>query len=197
VRKALPGNENDGNTGAGNVTATKEPATATKAPTTPVQQTQVSASKTTLSLNKDSLTLYTAGQTKYQLEVVGETTAEITWKSSSPKTATVTEDGLVKAKKAGKATITATVNGQEITCAVTVKNPKVKVKKKSLTVKKGHKIKIGYTLKPAGQKPVFTSKNKKIAKVTKAGVVSGVKKGKTKITLKYGGTKVTIKVRVK
>jgi hypothetical protein len=168
------------------------------------QETDISASQaqgatteSTPSLNKDSITLYTAGQTKYQLEVVGANAGEITWKSSSPKTASVSGNGLVTAKKAGKTTITAVIDGQELSCAVIVKNPKVTVKKKSLTVKKGRKVKIGYTLNPTGQKPVFTSKNKKIAKVTKAGVVSGIKKGKTKITLKYGGTTVTIKVRVK
>lgn len=42
------------------------------------------------------------------------------WKSSKPAVATVNSNGKVTAKKAGKATITATVNGKSLTCAVTV-----------------------------------------------------------------------------
>lgn len=42
------------------------------------------------------------------------------WKSSKPSVATVNANGKVKAKKVGKTTITATVNGKSMTCAVTV-----------------------------------------------------------------------------
>lgn len=42
------------------------------------------------------------------------------WKSSKKKIASVSSSGKIKAKKAGKATITATVNGKKISCKVTV-----------------------------------------------------------------------------
>ena len=44
----------------------------------------------------------------------------ITWKSNKPKIATVNKSGKVVAKKKGKATITATVNGKKVKCVVTV-----------------------------------------------------------------------------
>lgn len=44
----------------------------------------------------------------------------ITWKSSNKKVATVSSKGVVKAKKAGKATITAKCGGHSLTCKVTV-----------------------------------------------------------------------------
>lgn len=44
----------------------------------------------------------------------------ISWSSSNKKVATVTSDGMVYGKKAGKATITAKYNGKKYTCAITV-----------------------------------------------------------------------------
>lgn len=43
----------------------------------------------------------------------------------------------------------------------------------------------------------FVSANKKSATVSSKGVIKGIKKGKTKITLIYGGTKKVITVTVK
>lgn len=72
----------------------------------------------TVKFNKSKLTLY-VGKT-YKLKITG-TTATITWSSSKKSVATVTKAGKVTAKKAGKTTITATVNGKKYTCKVTVK----------------------------------------------------------------------------
>ena len=44
----------------------------------------------------------------------------VTWKSSNPRIADVSKAGLVKAKKAGTATITAKVGKKKLTCKVTV-----------------------------------------------------------------------------
>lgn len=44
----------------------------------------------------------------------------VTWKSSNPKIASVSKAGLVTAKKAGTATITAKVGKKKLTCKVTV-----------------------------------------------------------------------------
>lgn len=58
---------------------------------------------------------------------------KITWSSSRKSVATVTSKGKVKAKKAGKATITAKVSGKRYTCAVTVESKTdYFVKKKAL-----------------------------------------------------------------
>ena len=67
-------------------------------------------------------------------------------------------------------------------------------------LKKGNKVKLKAKLKPANatEKVTFKSSNKKVAKVTKNGVVKAVKKGKCKITVKTAsGKKAVVKVTVK
>gem|GEM_PF-1237316 len=68
-------------------------------------------------LSKTKLTL-TVGKT-YRLSVKG-TRAKVSWNSGNKKVATVS-NGLVKAKKAGSATITAKAGKKKLTCKVTVK----------------------------------------------------------------------------
>ena len=70
------------------------------------------------------------------------------------------------------------------------------VAKKTLTVKKGKKIKVKASTSPTA-KITYKSKNKKIAEVTAKGVIKGKKKGKTTITVKANGLTKKIKVRVK
>lgn len=82
----------------------------------------------------------------------------------------------------------------------TVKAKKVVVNKKRIVLKKGKKVKLKVKLKPvnATEKVTFKSSNKKVAKVTKNGVVKAVKKGKCKITVKTAsGKKAVVKVTVK
>jgi hypothetical protein len=151
-----------------------------------------------ISLNVSDITLYTAGEKQFQLKVTGNVTS-VRWESSNKKVVTVTQDGLITAKKKGIATITVACNenGQTLTCKVTVKRPKVTIKKSLLIIKKGKKAKINYVLNPKGDKPVFISKNKKVAKVTAVGVVKGIRKGNTKIIVKYGGVSKVVKIHVK
>lgn len=84
------------------------------------------AEAATVKLNKKSLSLE-VGKT-YTLKVSG-TKKKVTWSTSDKKIATVNKSGKVTAKKAGKATITATVDKKKYTCKVTVTkaiNPLVK-----------------------------------------------------------------------
>lgn len=69
-------------------------------------------------INTKSFTI-TAGQ-KRTLKVTNKT-GKITWKTSKKSVATVSGEGVVTAKKAGKATITASVDGCKLTCKVKVK----------------------------------------------------------------------------
>lgn len=54
------------------------------------------------------------------MKVTGKA-GKVTWKSSKKSVAAVSSKGVVTAKKAGKAKITATVDGCKLTCTVTVK----------------------------------------------------------------------------
>ncbi len=90
--------------------------------TLPLAKTEV-AYAATVKLTKKALTLET-GKTS-TLKITG-TSAKVTWSSSNKAVATVSTKGVVSAKKAGTATITATVNKKKYTCKVTVKKPVVK-----------------------------------------------------------------------
>ena len=72
-------------------------------------------------LNKTKLTL-SVGKT-YQL-VVKNTTKNVKWKSIKKDVVAVTQNGKIKAKKAGKTRVIATVGSKKLTCTVTVKAKK-------------------------------------------------------------------------
>ncbi len=80
---------------------------------------------------------------------------------------------------AGALVLTTVATG---TTSEAAKKTKLKTKKVSIYVK--GKKKISITGKKAKHKYTFTSKKKKIAKVSKTGVITGVKAGKTTITVK-------------
>ena len=141
-------------------------------------------------LNKTSVTLYTKGKKIIQLSA--DTESVVKYTSDNEKVAAVDENGRVTAKKAGTALITASADGYQSTCRIVVKKPTFKVAKKMIKVKKGKKARIIVTVCPS-TKVVFASANKKIAAVTKKGMLKGMKKGQTKIKVKcYGITKTVI-----
>ena len=76
------------------------------------------AVKPALTMNEESMTI-TAGQ-KEKLKVINANDT-VTWSSNKEAVAKVSSNGVVKAKKAGTAIITARVGKEEITCKVIVK----------------------------------------------------------------------------
>ena len=141
-------------------------------------------------LNKTSVTLYTKGEKIIQLSA--DTESVVKYTSDNEKVAVVDENGRVTAKKAGTALITASADGYQSTCRIVVKKPTFKVAKKMIKVKKGKKARIIVKVRPT-TKVVFASANKKIAAVTKKGMLKGMKKGRTKTKVKcYGITKTVI-----
>ena len=117
--------------------------------------------------------------------------AKVTYKINKKKIASVSKKGVVKAKKPGKAKITVKSGSKKVVVKVVVKKIKKKVTKvtapKNVTVKVGAKQKIKTSVKPKKatlKKLTFKSSAKKIAKVNAKGVITGVKAGKAKITVK-------------
>lgn len=143
-----------------------------------------------VSLSATSLSL-SAGQSK-TLTVSG-TTEAAQWSSDNTSVATVDSAGKVTAKKAGKATITATVGDRTLTCSVTVKKPVISAK--SFTITAGQKR----TLKVTGKvgKVTWKTSKKSVATVSSKGVVTAKKAGKATITASVDGCKLTCKVTVK
>ena len=94
-------------------------------------------------LNKTKKTIQ-AGET-LQLKLKG-CKEEVTWRSSDTKVATVSDTGLVKGKKGGKAVITASAGGKDYTCKITVQSA-LTIPQDKLTLKKGKSKTIQVTLK--------------------------------------------------
>lgn len=80
---------------------------------------KVTVLKTSLVINKKSVTLE-AGQ-RERLYAGASTDTIIKWSSSRPSVATINENGVITAKKAGTAMITVTADSTSVTCRVTVK----------------------------------------------------------------------------
>ncbi|NLW79266.1 MAG: hypothetical protein GXY32_07655 [Ruminococcaceae bacterium] len=131
------------------------------------------------------------------------------WASSNEAVASVNPTGLVNARGAGTATITAkTLAGKKAQCTITVANSAITVERVAVNAKaitlarKGKTAQIECTVYPenaSNQAVEFTSSNEKVAKVSKTGKVTAVKKGTATVTVrtKEGGKKATVKVTVK
>ena len=179
-------------------TATPTPAQPTVAPTQPTATPAptVAPAKGITATAKAS-TIYTKGKTSTTITVEKTgVTGKAKFTSSNKKVATVTSKGVVKAKKAGKTTITVKVGNYTKKVVIQVKKPSLKLAKSSATIKKGKTVKIKATATPSG-KVTYKSSNKKVATVTAKGVVKGKKKGTATITVTSNGVSKKFKVKVK
>lgn len=126
--------------------------------------------------------------------------------SSSDETiATVDENGIVIAKKAGTVEITITIGEVSAKVTINVKSADIPVEKitfsdTQITVIKGSKYELSWTLNPkypTNTNLTFESSNKKVATVDSNGVITGVAEGTATITAKAAsGVKATVKVTV-
>lgn len=109
----------------------------------------------------------------------------VSWQSSNKKVAKVNGGGMVTALKKGKTVITAKcADGTIIAQKLQVTNPKVVLKKTKIIIKKGKKAKIKIKTKISTDKiKKYRVKNKKIIKITSKGRITGLRKGKTYVTV--------------
>ena len=179
-------------------TATPTPAQPTVAPTQPTATpAPTEAPAKGITATAKASTIYTKGKTSTTITVVkNDVTGKVKFTSSNKKVATVTSKGVVKAKKAGKTTITVKVGNYTKKVVIQVKKPSLKLAKSSATIKKGKTVKIKATATPSG-KVTYKSSNKKVATVTAKGVVKGKKKGTATITVTSNGVSKKFKVKVK
>ncbi|MCI9526206.1 MAG: hypothetical protein HFH37_04720 [Lachnospiraceae bacterium] len=163
---------------------------------------------TSLKVKKKSITL-NINDKKKKTATIGasllpsNSTDSITYKVKNSKIAKVDKKGKVTALKTGKTTITVkSTSGKTQTVTVSVTSPATKVKikgKAKFTMKKGAKktLKATVTPKKSTDSVKWSTSNKKIATVSKKGLVKAKKKGKVTITAKAGKKKATVKITIK
>ena len=135
-------------------------------------------------LNKKSATL-TAGKT-LQLKM-RNTRKKAKWTSSNKEVASVSKEGLVKAKKSGMTTITAKIGKKKYRCIVKVEKIKVKAVKISgvTPVEEGKRIKLKASVSPfnaENKKIRWSSSDRNVATIDQNGIVTAKKEGSTFIT---------------
>lgn len=182
-----------------------ETTTSAKGATRKSSKTKSTAKKSTtkkISLKKKTTrkTLYLKVAKKYTLVlyVKGKKVSgsKVKWKSSKKSVASVSKKGVVTLKKKGKATITASYRGKKYRCELTVKKACFKLKKSKGSIRRGKSVMIKSTALPRG-KVTYKSLNPKVAKVSKKGKVTGVRRGTTKIKARCNGITRYFKITVK
>ena len=178
-----------------------------------VSSIAVSSSSATLNYG-DTKTL---SVTAYYNNNTSKTVSGATWKSSNTNVATVNSSGVVTAKNAGTATITATYGGKSSTCTITVKAKEVvadavvqriALSQSSITLDSGNTYTFtvtvymsdGSTKKLSNSSISWSTIDEgTIAKVSSDGVVTGVQGGETVLHASYkaNGTWYTASCTVK
>ncbi len=167
-----------------------------------VKAAVVAVKKVTLGKTKLTLGVKEKFTLKAKVTPSDATSKKVTWKSDKTSVATVSAKGVVTAKKAGTAKITATAGGKKAACKITVKKAPSKItlnaKKKAIKKGKTYQLKVKLPKNTASNKITYSTSNKKVATVSASGKVKGVKKGTATITAKaFNGKKAKIKITVK
>ena len=158
--------------------------------------------KTVVTLSHKGTVTLAVGQT-LQLSATATPEAPITWSSSKVKVATVDANGNVTAIAEGSATIKATAGKKSAKVKIKVVDPnkptKVAIAQgKSVGIAAGQTVQLSASVTPSTYSGgvTWTSSKPAIATVDGNGNVTGVKKGKAKITAKAGKKKASITVNV-
>ena len=172
------------------ITEVTEPVTETTEPATKATEP---VAKTIINLPVTRKTLY-VGKTHTIKSEIQNATGTTLYTSKNKAVATVTKNGKVTAKAAGKTTIIIKHNDATAAFTVTVKNPYLEKTKVNLKKNKTYTIKI----KGKVGTPTFKTNKKSVAAVSKKGKVTAKKNGKATITVTTnGGIKLKLKVTVK
>lgn len=166
-----------------------------------VAVTEVTFTRTTLTLTEGENTTFVA-----TIHPDEATDKNVTWASSDPSVASVTDKGYVEALKAGSTNITATsANGVKATCVLTVKAKVVAVtgislNKTALNLTEGDSETLTATITPenaTNKNMTWSSDHEEVATVSQNGVVTAVGEGTANITVSSAnGKEATCKVTV-
>lgn len=157
---------------------------------------KITISKTTLNLTVGNTAKLTAS-----ISPKNATTVSKTWKSDKTSVATVSGDGKVTAKKAGKCTITCTAGKKSAKCTVTVEaSMSVSIEEETVRIGEGDELQLtGKVTSSEGEgsyTETWKSDNPAVATVSSKGVVTGVSIGYATITYTAGKKSDTCEVMV-
>lgn len=137
-----------------------------------------------------------------------EVTEDVVWQSRNSSIVRV-DDSVLLAAGVGETTITGTYQGEEVTINVEViaekKVKSLSVDKKRITLAPGKEVQVKLTATYEDgtkedvtdhENTTWSSKRNNIADVNESGLITGIAKGTTTITAKYGGKTATITVIV-
>lgn len=154
-----------------------------------------------IKLNKKTATIYHGGTStnKIQLKAtVKGATKNVIWESSDTNIATVDTNGKVTSVSEGTATITATANGKNAGCTVTVKESNISLNMDTMQLSNkgtGSSMKLTPVIIGSKKAVKWTSSDKTIATVS-SGKVTGKKSGTVTITATANGVSDTCVVTV-
>lgn len=129
------------------------------------------------------------------LMAVSSDLSRVRFKSSNSSVASVSMYGIVTAKKAGTATITARTSKAEAYCTVIVSPTVVTLNRSSASLQNGASVQLTATVS-TNSEVKWKSSAKSVASVDENGLVSAHKPGSAIITASADGTKVTCTVKV-
>lgn len=161
---------------------------------------------TSVTLDHSSATLNTGSKLQLTATVlpVNATDKSLTWSSSKPDVASVSETGLVSGLKSGATTIRVYCGPLSASCIITVKEAYVEVSGielnlSSLTLREGDQARLEANVYPADATEggvTWSSDNTSVATVSGLGVVKGVKKGTAQIFANAGAFSTSCTVNV-
>ncbi len=141
-------------------------------------------------LNKTKITV-SVGET-YKLKLSGAQ-KEPRWKSGNKNIVTVSKKGLIKGVKPGDATVRTRVGKKVYKCRVSVEAPRISSVKKIVPVGKSFALKLCGTKRNVK----WSSSDKRIAMVTKNGIVKALSPGSVNIIAKVGKSRYPCRVVVR
>lgn len=166
----------------------------------------VSAADPSVTLPYSTITISKGKTVSLKAKVSGVSKYTLVWTSSDKSIVSVTDEGKITGVKKGSADVTVAIKNTDASAKVkvTVGTPVtgVTVSEKSISVKAGSTYKISAKVSPSNasnKSLTCSSSDKKVATVSKDGVIKGIKSGSTTITVKAAdgsGKKATVTVKV-
>ena len=149
---------------------------------------EVNASK--VELNESQITLNKGDTYNLIMSVTPDDfTDAVTWKSTDTDVVTVTETGVIKAVGTGTATVKLTVGNVSTSCRITVLQPvtSISLDRSSLSLDSSDNYQLSAYIYPStasNKNVVWESSDPSVATVDDNGMVTALKKGTAKITVK-------------